>query len=405
MFKVISLSKMKAWFENESESRVKKVRSEIKKRMDYIAENFKELKIAAQDFEMSDTIDSETRSSQNIYEKMTEMVEDFAFPNTITYKTAEEFLKDLEKFLQRVLKLGQRFIPNLKKKYKTRIFVLNRALTRIQKNYQDFKEFLEDRTILLKDVDSTSENISLLLEKVNEREKLKEEIKSETNHFGKLEKRITDLNENTADLETGTILKELVEINNELHIIVNKIKLQLSGLDKPLRKLTSRHQDGKVMVPPFLIDLIAQLRENPLKAFEDMPAGHKDLNDLLEILKEAAVKEKLKLKQAMRNKTISLSQEIMNGALKELHADLLQHSKKRKVIEVKVEESGLKKQIMEFKEKQENLKKNKDIQRRRINSLKDNLEELNEEIASLAANTQRNIRKLTKQDVKINIKD
>lgn len=405
MFKVISLSKMKAWFENESENRVKKVRSDIKKRMDYIAENFKELKIAARDFEMSDTIDSETRSSQNIYEKMTEMVEEFEFPNTITYKTAEEFLKDLEKFLQRVLKLGQRFIPNLKKKYKTRIFVLNRALTRIQKNYQDFKEFLEDKTVLLKDVDSTSENITLILEKVKTREKLREEIKSESTQLSKLEKQITDLNESTTDLETGTILKELDVINNELHIIVNKIKLHLSGLDKPLRKLNSRHQDGKVMVPPFLIDLIIQLRENPLKAFEDMPAGHKDLNDLLEILKEAAVKEKLKLKPAMRNKTISLSQEIMNGAIKELHADLLQHSKKRKDIEIKVEESGLKDQIMEFKEKQENLVKNRDIQRRRINSLKDNLEELNENIARLAAKTQRNVRKLTKQDVKINIKD
>ena len=179
----------------------------------------------------------------------------------------------------------------------------------------------------------------------------------------------------------------------------------MSGLDKPLRKLTSRHQDGKVMVPPHLIDLISQLSDNPLKAFEAMPAGHKDLNDLLEILKEAAEKVKLKLKPAMRNKTITLSQEIINGTIKELHIDLLQHSQKRKDIEVKVEASGLKDQIMEFKDKQEILEKNRDIQRRRINSLKDNLEELNEEIASLAANTQRNVRKLTKQDVKINIKD
>jgi len=394
---------MKTWFENETENKVKRVRSEIKKRMDYIVENFKELKITAQDFEMSDTVDSETRSSQNIYEKMTEMVEEFEFPNTITYKTAEEFLKDLEKFLKRVMRLGQRFIPNLKKKYKTRIFVLNRALTRIQKNYQDFTEFLEERTVLLKDVDSVSENISSLIEKVKEREKLKDEIKSESNQLNKLEKQITDLNENTADLETGTILKELVEINNELRIIVRKITLQMSALDKPFKKLTSRHQDGKVMVPPHLIELINQLREDPLKAFEDMPVGYKDLNDLLEILKEAAEKEKLKLKPAMRNKTISLSQKIMNGSIKELHADLLQHSKKRKNIEVKVEESGLKKQIMKFKDKQENLEKNKDIQRRRINSIKDNLEDLNEEIKSLALNTQRNIRRLTNQDIKISI--
>jgi len=405
MLEVISLSKMNAWFENETENRVQKVRSEIKKRMDYIEENFKELKIAAQDFEVSDTVDSETRSSQNIFEKMTEMVEEFNFPGTITYKTAEEFSKELEKFLQRVMTLGQRFIPNLKKKYRTRVFILNRALTRIQKNYQDFKNFLDDKTVLLKEVDEASENIALLIEKVQDREKLKDEIQAESNQLNKLGKEITDLNENTANLETGTVLKELAEINNKMKVIVKKIQLEMGGLDKPLRKLTSRVQDGKVMVPPHLIEFVNQYKEDPMSALESMSEGYKDLSDLLELLKEAAEKEKLKLKPGMRNKTISLSQEIIDGSIKELHAELLKESKRRKDIEAKVEASGLKEQIMEFKDKQESLEKNKDIQKRRISNMKDNLENLNEEIASLAANTQRKVRKLTNQDVKINIKE
>ncbi|MBK5112429.1 MAG: hypothetical protein KGD59_06930 [Candidatus Heimdallarchaeota archaeon] len=400
---MISLSKMKTWFENETENRVMKVRSEIKKRMEYIIENFKELKVAAQDFEVSDTVDSETRSSQNIFEKMTEMVEEFEFPNTITYKTAEEFSKELEKFLKRVLTLGQRFIPNLKKKYKTRVFILNRALTRVQKNYQDFEAFLKDKTVLLKEVDSASESITLLVEKVEEREKLKEEIKSESSQLTKLEKQITDLNDNTSDLETATILKELAEISKEMNIIVKKIQLQMGGLDKPFRKLHSRVQDGKVLVPPHLMEFVEQYKDRPLEAFKDMPEGHKNLNDLLELLKEAAEKEKIKLKPAMKNKTISLSQEIIDGSIKELHSELLQQSKKRKDIETRVEESGLKEQIMGFKEKQENLEKNKGIQQRRVNNLKERLENLNEDIASFAANIQRKIRRLTNQDVKINI--
>ncbi len=396
---------MRDWFENETENSVKKVRAEISKRIEIIKANFKDLKISAIDFEVSDTIDAESRSSQNIYEKMTEMVEEFTFPKGITYKTAEDFVKDLEKFLQRVMTVGQRFIPNLKKKYRNRVFILNRALTRIQKSYQEFKNFLEGKTVLLKEVDDTSESITLLIQKVKGRELLKKQIKGETKEGEDIEKQISDLNENTENLETGTILRELDEINKELKIISNKFRLAIGGLDKPLKKLASRAQDGKVMVPPNLIDLAYLLRENPLKALDSSSVGHVKLNDLLEILIEATKADKLKLKTSMKNKTITLSKGIINGSINDLHADLLKLVEKRKEIEVKVEESGLKKQIQKFEAKQEEFEKSKYRKERSINDLKDKLNELNEYIVSLAAEIQRNVRRLTNQDVKINIKD
>ncbi|MHA1156929.1 MAG: hypothetical protein ACTSQK_12550 [Candidatus Heimdallarchaeota archaeon] len=140
---MISLSKMNEWFQNDTENSVKKVRQEIQKRIELVKASMEELELAAQDFEIGDTIDAETRSSQNIFEKMTEMVTEFEYPEKITYKTTEEWVKSLGKFLQRVLTIGRRFIPNLKRKYKTRVFILNRALTRIQKNYHDFNKFIE----------------------------------------------------------------------------------------------------------------------------------------------------------------------------------------------------------------------------------------------------------------------
>jgi len=134
---------MNEWFQNDTENSVKKVRQEIQKRIELVKASMEELELAAQDFEIGDTIDAETRSSQNIFEKMTEMVTEFEYPEKITYKTTEEWVKSLGKFLQRVLTIGRRFIPNLKRKYKTRVFILNRALTRIQKNYHDFNKFIE----------------------------------------------------------------------------------------------------------------------------------------------------------------------------------------------------------------------------------------------------------------------
>jgi hypothetical protein len=396
---------MQPWFEKQTENSVKKIRAELKKQIDAIASAMEDLKESAAEFEMKDTLDAETRSSQNIYEKFTEMVDEFEFPEKVTYKTSEEFLKNLEKFLKTLLKQGRRFIPNLGKKYKTRLFVLNRALTRIQRNYQDFEKFLEDRTVLLQEVDATSDNILLLIEKVEDRENLKNDINTEKNEAQKLEEKIEALDSSTHDLEEQTILVNLDEINKQLNIVGNKLRLELGGLDKPLRKLTSRVLDGKVMCPPELVDLANNIRANPLDAFWNISNGYEKLTRLLEILKDAAKTNKLKLKTSMSNKAISLSDEIINGSIKDIHNELLELKEKRLVIERKVEELGLKEKIEKLEQKQEELAKNEDRKNRQIKDLEEQLKDLNDEIVKLAAETQRKVRKLTNQDVKINIKE
>ena len=107
----------------------------------------------------------------------------------------------------------------------------------------------------------------------------------------------------------------------------------------------------------------------------------------------------------MKNKAIVHAKEVIDGSIKELHTDLLKFKEQITSIEVKIEELGLKNQIQEYKEAQGSLEKNENRKRRRIRDLENSLQELNEEIASLAGQTQRQVRKLTNQDVKINIKD
>ncbi len=405
MFTLISLSKMKAWFEEETDNSVKKIRIEIKKWFDIFTSNLEELKIAAKDFEVNDTVDAESRSSQNIYEKMTEMVDEFQVPEKVTYKTAEELIKSLEKFLQRVLTVGQRFIPNLKKKYRTRVFILNRALTRLQKNYQDFKVFLDDKSVLLKEVDQTSDDISSIIDKVKERENLKDEIKNENNGIEAIEKELEELNSSAISLKSQSILQELDTIEKEINSIGNKLKYELSGLDKPLRKLLARGQDGKVMIPLHLVDFANLLRDEPVKALEELEIGYNKLKDLMEILIDAVKDDKLKLKSSMNNKATQIGEDIIGGSLMGIHKELLDLVESRTKIEIRVQEVGLKEQIEEFQHKQDTIEKNKDRARRRIKDLEDLLESLNAEIVNLAAETQRNVRKLTKQDVKINIKE
>ena len=402
---MISLSKMKPWFEKQTENSVKKIRSELKKQIDYVANAMDDLRESALEFEMKDTIDAETRSAQNIYEKFTEMTDAFEFPEEVTYKTAEDFLKRLEKFLSTLLTQGRRFIPNLGKKYKTRLFILNRALTRIQRNYQDFEKFLEDKTVLLRQVDEASESIALLIEKVKNRKNLKQEIKAEKSEAAKLVEEIEALDLSTSNLEDQTVLSELKEINKQVKIVGNKMRLELGGLDKPLKKLSSRVLDGKVMVPPELVELANNIRDNPLDAFWNISNGYEKLTRLLEILIEAAKSDKLKLKTSMTNKTVTLSTKIINGSMKDIHSELLELKQERIAIEQKVEELGLKEKIQELEHKHEGLAKNEERKQRRIKDLEDQLEELNADIVKLAANTQRKVKKLTNQNVKINIKE
>lgn len=396
---------MNKWFKEETESSVKKIRQEIQKRIDLVKSSMEELELAAQDFEIGDTIDAETRSSQNIYEKMTAMVSKFEYPEKITYKTTEEWVKSLGKFLQKVMIIGRRFIPNLKRKYKTRVFILNRALTRIQKNYQDFNLYIENKTVLLQEVDNTSDKIILIIEKVDERDKLKKQISVEKAEVAEIAKEISDLNNSTTSLESKEVLTQLDKLNREVLIIGKKLRLELGGMDKPLRKLASRAQDGKVMVPPELVKMGNLIRENPLEAIWDLDEGHEKLNDLMEILIDASKADKIKLKASMKNKAITHAQEVIDGSIKELHTNLLKLKEQIINVEKKIDELGLKYQIQEYKEAQEALEKNENRNQRRIHDLENSLLELNEDIASLAGETQREVRKLTNQDVKINIKD
>jgi peptidoglycan hydrolase CwlO-like protein len=107
----------------------------------------------------------------------------------------------------------------------------------------------------------------------------------------------------------------------------------------------------------------------------------------------------------MTNKATSLAENIMNGSLKELHDELLDLAAQRANLEKKIDEYGLREKIHEIEEKQDNLTKEKDRKRRRMNDLKSNLKTINDEIVDIAADTQRNVRKLTNQNVKINIKE
>ncbi len=396
---------MNKWFKDETENSVKKVRQEIHKRVELVKSSMEELELAAQDFEIGDTIDAETRSSQNIYEKMTAMVSNFEYPEEITYKTTEVWIKSLEKFLHRVMIIGRRFVPNLKRKYKTRIFILNRALTRIQKNYQDISQFIENKTVLLQEVDNTSDKILLIIDKVNERDKLKKQISVENAEVDVITKKISELNNSVISLESKEVLSQLDELNKEVQIIGKKLRLELGGMDKPLRKLTSRAQDGIVMVPPELVKIANLIRENPLEVLWELNEGHGKLNDLMEILIDASKADKIKLKTSMKNKAIAHAQEVIDGSIKELHTDLLKLKEQITNIEIKIEDLSLKNQIQEFKEAQEALEKNENRQQRRIRELDNSLQELNKDIASLAAETQREVRKLTNQDIKINIKD
>jgi chromosome segregation ATPase len=394
---------MKEWFVNETEGSVRRVRGDIEKKVEGIRNSFTDLKEASKEFETKETIDAESRSAQNIYEKMTEMVEEFEFPEKITYKTAQEFNKDVEKFLQRVLTLGKRFIPNLGRKYKTRVFILNRALQRIQKYYEDFDKFLEEKTTVLQEVDNATDDIDLLMKKIQEREKLKETITEEKSEAKNIHSEISNIDENASDLQSESILGELNDIEEKITVLVKKLRLEVNSLDKPLRKLSSRAQDGVVRLPPNLVDLANKIRDKPQEAFLSLGKGHEKLNELLEILVDAMKEDKLKIKQSKIRKTIDLAEEILNGSIREIHNELIDLENRKKELEKQVEELGLEDKLQEIKNQQEQLEKNEDRKRRQIKDLERQLQDLNDNIAKLAAKTQKEIRRITDQDVKINI--
>jgi chromosome segregation ATPase len=113
--------------------------------------------------------------------------------------------------------------------------------------------------------------------------------------------------------------------------------------------------------------------------------------------------DKLKIKQSKIRKTIYFGEEILKGSIREIHKELIDLENRKKELEKQVEELGLEDKLQEIKNQQEQLEKNEDRKRRQIKDLERQLQDLNDNIAKLAAKTQKEIRRITDQDVKINI--
>ncbi|MBD3192666.1 MAG: hypothetical protein GF308_18640 [Candidatus Heimdallarchaeota archaeon] len=405
MSDLISLTKMQEWFKEQTEDSVKRVRNNIQKKLEGIQDALDDLVNTSQEFEVKDTVDAESRSSQNIYEKMTLLVEEFQFPKQITYARMREFQKEVEKLIKNVLTTGRRFIPNLGKKYKTRVFLLNRALKRIQKAYKDFSEYLDENTDLMQEVDETSDKISLLIKKMNTRADLQKRIQEEEEDAEEVEEQISEIDEDASHLEAKKVMLELEEIDKEAKLMGKKIRQEIYNLDKPLRKLASRAIDGVVQLPPHLTDLANNLRDNPEEAFWNLEEGHENLNELLQILLDAIEEDKIKIKRSKARKTVELAEEIIGGSIAEAHNEMLALKRRKEELNERINKFGLEEQIEKYQEKIEDLQKADNRKRRRIRDLEEELENLNEEIIQLAGNVQRKVRKLTEQDVKIDLKE
>lgn len=405
MSDLISLTKMQEWFKEQTEDSVKRVRNNIRKKMEDIQDALEDLVNTSQEFEVKDTVDAESRSSQNIYEKMTYLVEEFEFPKKITYARMKEFQKDVEKLIKNILTTGRRFIPNLGRKYKTRVFLLNRALKRIQKAYKDFRDYLEENTDLMQEVDETSDKIALLIKKMNTREELQKRIQEEEQDAEEVEEQISEIDEDASHLEAKKVMLELEEIDKEAKLMGKRLRQEIYNLDKPLRKLASRAIDGIVQLPPQLTNLANNLRDNPEEAFWNLEEGHENLNELLQILLDAIEEDKIKIKRSKARKTVELAEEIIGGSITEAHNEMLALKRRKEELNERINKFGLEEQIEKYQEKIEDLRKADNRKRRRINELEDQLEKLNEEIIQLAGHLQRKVRKLTEQDVKIDLKE
>ncbi|MEA2069918.1 MAG: hypothetical protein U9O98_01360, partial [Asgard group archaeon] len=310
------------------------------------------------------------------------------------------------KFLKRVMIIGKKFIPNLGgRKYKTRVYVLNRIMKQLQDDYKDFEKFLRKKTKLLREVDETSEYINTIIKKMEERSELKKKIQNTIKEAETIQEKIDKMDDKQSNLESQKIVVQLEELDQQINVECNKLTLETGSLDKPLRKLTSRAHDGIVKLPPGLKKLAEQLQDNPHKAFLSMEKNHPKLNSLIDILIDAIKTEKIKLKSSMKSRALELAEDIKNGSIIEMLNKVIEHEKKKEELDEKIDELGIRKEIEKFKKERQEYEKDKERKERTIRDLKSKLKKLNDEIAEIAAKTQKRVKELTDKEVKIDIKE
>ena len=392
------------WFEKNVSSILSGPRQSILKHMNKIMHLIEDLIETSARFDYSDIKDPTVYQNYatTIYKKTEDLFSKITIPEDVNYNAASKFLDSCKNQITAYINVLAKYLSWLKRdrSFKSKVKALDRSLSRLQKEVNAFELKTLTNYGEMIDYERVIENLNRVIELLNEKKLIQEEIASYQEDVDKLTNIITQKEKELNELVSHPGFKKLEENKKELESIEIAISNKVSEIKKLCNKILKAAESRKLSLNDTEKEAMKSLVKDPFAVITSDSDGYHSLKGILSKLRDISRNPVIQMKKDKLEKALANIDEIINDGLLEEQKRakfLLQQSA---AIENKFKELEIDRKIKKLKREVENLK----IDRERITlPLRRKLKEVNEEINNLIKSSEEKIEQLLGKSLKIKI--
>jgi predicted nucleic acid-binding Zn-ribbon protein len=224
------------------------------------------------------------------------------FPEPVSFENTETLLKDLKKTYNTIQRERNVWFPRI-----SPLFILARrkidmTFARFFDAVEKLDAFTQEKYAKVKSVSDGFATARTIMELQNELEKIGKEENETKSAIASINKQIEETRQKIAAIEQKDEMKELLEINQQIHELRRKIKYELRYVQKPFIKLQNLYHSGDANIPLEEIEKVGEYLSQPFLAFASEEQGYPLLKKILRKINESIEHDKLKLKSSRLRK-------------------------------------------------------------------------------------------------------
>ncbi len=305
--KEINLDDLSEWFENKTKKQIEPIKKEAQKKISKCESIFNELRVACHTLEEQPPTSSDeliTKSAKRFSEKLVKSLDDFEFPEKITYEKVDNFKDRLANLLRTIAQYANRWVSKLgrDKSYLQIIRNINYLLRDIQNLFRKLNTFLEKKYRRVMNIENIEELIEKLEELIQNAKDIKVFESEIENELKENELELNKIKEKIQTLEKNDIINQINLLDNELEKINGKIRNLIGPIRKSLKKFLKLIDDGDYNPRPDSVSFISLYINDPINTFLSENNEFLHLKSIFLDLLDAINTNKLKLKTSSEKK-------------------------------------------------------------------------------------------------------
>lgn len=407
----ILLTDLKEWLKKETTSVIEPLKAkgtnllkEIKERLNDAVESSR--KISENSGREMEKNNSKTyrfaRNANKFSQNLAKTMEALKIPEQVTYANLQALHDDFGKLLASIELQRREAYP-----YITPYFIFDRRrldvmLKRLADMHPELHNFLTLKYAKAKQIEETSAIVDRLSETLNQMNETKKEREKIQEKEKVLQQKLLETQQRIAQIQAKVELIELLNVEERIKELREKVKDSLRYLQKPFFKLQSLARSGDVAIPVDEAKKLSDYLSDPFEALATEGDGYPSLKGILRKLDDAVNFKKLRLKSTRLRKAQEQIDSVLNKeSLNSLHKNCIEARAQKTKMLTSNTVAALQNELTQLQNELAELQKENEFTTARDKALESENRKLLDRTENLKRELEKTIHQLTNKGVQV----